>query len=182
VRDYVFAPLGGVARRSALRTIFNTTAAMTLMGLWHGAAWRFVLWGAGNGLVLSAYYVWRLHVPVGRRTRPTVLGLAAGWAATTACEMLLGVLFFAPDLATVALCWKRLFTAPWTSWLDPATGPLAAFCLAFWAVQFAGRTLDWRGAWDRLPAPVRGLAFATLVYVVLFGSVPVVEQFIYFQF
>ena len=52
-RDYLYIPLGG-NRGSALRTGFNLTVVFLLCGLWHGASWHFVAWGALHGLVLFA--------------------------------------------------------------------------------------------------------------------------------
>jgi alginate O-acetyltransferase complex protein AlgI len=50
-RDYVYIPLGG-NRRGKARTLANLTITMFLSGLWHGAAWTFVLWGLFHGLLL----------------------------------------------------------------------------------------------------------------------------------
>ncbi|MEO0479186.1 MAG: MBOAT family protein [Planctomycetota bacterium] len=52
LRDYLYIPLGG-NRRSRFRTYFNLSATMLLGGLWHGAAWTFVIWGAFHGLFLA---------------------------------------------------------------------------------------------------------------------------------
>lgn len=54
LRDYLYIPLGG-NRHGALKTYRNLFLTMLLGGLWHGAAWNFVLWGAFQGLVLVAY-------------------------------------------------------------------------------------------------------------------------------
>lgn len=50
-RDYVYIPLGG-NRKGTARTIFNTAVVWTLTGLWHGASWNFVMWGAYYGVLL----------------------------------------------------------------------------------------------------------------------------------
>ncbi|MCM1544307.1 MAG: MBOAT family protein [Ruminococcus sp.] len=50
-RDYVYIPLGG-NRKGTARTIFNTAVVWTLTGLWHGASWNFVVWGAYYGILL----------------------------------------------------------------------------------------------------------------------------------
>jgi D-alanyl-lipoteichoic acid acyltransferase DltB (MBOAT superfamily) len=55
-RDYVYYPLGG-SRASGLRHAFNLLTVFTLSGLWHGANWTFVIWGALNGLYLIASIV-----------------------------------------------------------------------------------------------------------------------------
>lgn len=51
-RDYLYIPLGG-NRRSAARNVFNLLTVFLLCGLWHGASWNFVLWGALHGLFLT---------------------------------------------------------------------------------------------------------------------------------
>ncbi|MEM7387711.1 MAG: MBOAT family O-acyltransferase [Verrucomicrobiota bacterium] len=51
LRDYLYIPLGG-NRGSTGRTCFNLMAVMVLGGLWHGASWTFVIWGAVHGLLL----------------------------------------------------------------------------------------------------------------------------------
>ena len=55
-RDYVFIPLGG-SRRGNLRTLLNLLVVMGLAGLWHGAAWTFVIWGLLHGLYLVIHAV-----------------------------------------------------------------------------------------------------------------------------
>jgi alginate O-acetyltransferase complex protein AlgI len=57
-RDYLFIPLGG-SRHGALRTVRNLVITMFLAGLWHGAAWTFVIWGLLHGFFLAAHAVLR---------------------------------------------------------------------------------------------------------------------------
>src|SRR5262249_2404963 len=54
MRDYVYIPLGG-SRQGSLRTYGNLLLTMTLCGLWHGASWNYVLWGAYNGVLLALH-------------------------------------------------------------------------------------------------------------------------------
>lgn len=58
IRDYLYIPLGG-NRGSLLFTIRNQLIAMALCGLWHGAAWNFMVWGIYHGVGLSLYRVYR---------------------------------------------------------------------------------------------------------------------------
>jgi alginate O-acetyltransferase complex protein AlgI len=53
LRDYLYVPLGG-NRKGRLRTYVNLLIVMLLGGLWHGAAWNFVVWGAIHGLLLGS--------------------------------------------------------------------------------------------------------------------------------
>ncbi len=57
-RDYLFIPLGG-SQRGAKRTVLNLVVTMFLAGLWHGAAWTFVVWGLVHGLFLGSHAMLR---------------------------------------------------------------------------------------------------------------------------
>ncbi len=57
-RDYLFIPLGG-SQRGARRTVANLVITMFLAGLWHGAAWTFVVWGLVHGTFLGGHAVLR---------------------------------------------------------------------------------------------------------------------------
>jgi len=70
VRDYLYVPLGG-NRSGRWRTAGNIVLVMVLLGLWHGAAWQFLIWGGVHGLLLAAE---RLARPLGfSKHLPTVL-------------------------------------------------------------------------------------------------------------
>jgi D-alanyl-lipoteichoic acid acyltransferase DltB (MBOAT superfamily) len=57
LRDYLYIPLGG-NRDGTLRTYRNLLLTMLLGGLWHGAQWTFVIWGAFHGILLAAHWWW----------------------------------------------------------------------------------------------------------------------------
>jgi D-alanyl-lipoteichoic acid acyltransferase DltB (MBOAT superfamily) len=59
LRDYLYIPLGG-NRRGGARQLTNLMITMVLGGLWHGAGWTFVMWGALHGLYLVTNHVWRI--------------------------------------------------------------------------------------------------------------------------
>jgi D-alanyl-lipoteichoic acid acyltransferase DltB (MBOAT superfamily) len=58
LRDYLYIPLGG-NRRGSLRKYFNLFITMLIGGIWHGAGWTFVIWGALHGLYLTIHHAWR---------------------------------------------------------------------------------------------------------------------------
>jgi alginate O-acetyltransferase complex protein AlgI len=91
LRDQVYIPLGGNRSRAA----FNLMATMLVAGLWHGAAWRFVLWGGLHGAMLVGHRLYRrigppLPRPLGRVITLVLVclawvpfraeGMAAAWA------------------------------------------------------------------------------------------------------
>jgi alginate O-acetyltransferase complex protein AlgI len=83
LRDYLYIPLGG-NRKGPARTLINLALVMLLGGLWHGAAWHFLLWGAFHGALLMGErlagkrsFVWFAPRPV--RTLVTFALVCVGW-------------------------------------------------------------------------------------------------------
>ncbi|WP_462185948.1 MULTISPECIES: MBOAT family O-acyltransferase [unclassified Frankia] len=87
LRDYVYLPLGG-NRKGRRRTYLNIMITMTLGGLWHGAAWTFVLWGSlhGGGLVTER----RIRARRADRIRAAEWARATGQARVTGQEQITG--------------------------------------------------------------------------------------------
>ena len=91
LRDYLYIPLGG-NRVGPLRQSGNLMATMLLVGLWHGAAWNFVVWGGVHGLFLV------IHTQYRRLFRP--LPTALGHALTLFAVIIAWVPFRAATLAS----------------------------------------------------------------------------------
>ncbi len=98
LRDYVYIPLGG-NRRTSMRRYVNLLATMLIGGLWHGAAWTFVIWGGLHGVYLMINHGWRW---MRRRLGiPSLPGGAALATVTTFVAVVVAWVFFrAPDLGT----------------------------------------------------------------------------------
>jgi D-alanyl-lipoteichoic acid acyltransferase DltB (MBOAT superfamily) len=78
-KDYLYIPLGG-NRVSEWRLYFNYFLVFTISGLWHGAAWTYVIWGALHGVYLIAAIVWKKYFSFGKRegkldNQPKVYGI-----------------------------------------------------------------------------------------------------------
>lgn len=79
-RDYIYIPLGG-NRRGRVRTVFNTCAVFLISGLWHGAAWNFIAWGAYWALVyVAGKEIFRIR----RNDAPLTLSQIPGMVTTFA--------------------------------------------------------------------------------------------------
>ena len=173
LRDYVYFPLGG-SRGGLVRAIRNTMLTMLLSGLWHGAAWTFVLWGGLHGLAMAVERVGRHHRI--RLPRP------AGWALTFLFVTCAFVLFRAQSVAEAAAIYAQMIALDGFV-LDYRSNGSHGVLLAGLAVVLLLPTsqtliLDW------LP-PRRWAAVATaamLVAAVLKVGVGANEEFIYFQF
>lgn len=100
LRDYLYIPLGG-NRRGTGRRYLNLFLTMLLGGLWHGAAWTFVAWGALHGAYLAANHAWiacRRHLGLAAG-RFGLLGRGVAIALTFAATVLGWVLFRATSFA-----------------------------------------------------------------------------------
>ena len=107
LRDYLYIPLGG-NRKGRTRTYINLMLTMLLGGLWHGASWNFVVWGAPHGLYLVIAGAWG-------RGRPStsdrlLVGRILRIVFTYALVTLTWLPFRLADLSDVWLFAVRLFT------------------------------------------------------------------------
>ena len=105
LKDYLYIPLGG-SRRGAGRRYLNMLTTMVLGGLWHGAAWTFVFWGALHGLFLTVNHFWRaVRKNLGHDlSRSTAIGRTASRTLTLFAVIVAWVFFRAeswPDAFAV---------------------------------------------------------------------------------
>jgi alginate O-acetyltransferase complex protein AlgI len=132
LRDYLYISLGG-NRRGRARTYLNVLLTMLLGGLWHGAAWHFVLWGAwhGSGLVVERAVRNRDARILSRR-----LGRAATWLATMLFVFYGWMIFRADSLHQVLAMTRALgdFSAP--VWLRSFAINLVVFATPLVLMQF----------------------------------------------
>ena len=99
LRDYLYIPLGGNRHGRALR-YFNLMTTMALGGLWHGAAWTFVAWGALHGLYLCINHAWSRYGPsIPSSSRLAPAAYVAAWLLTFLCVVIAWVLFRADSMA-----------------------------------------------------------------------------------
>ncbi len=179
LRDYLYKPLGGSWHGEA-RTVFALMTTMLLGGLWHGADWKFVLWGALHGAALVTERVARPFVPRALQGRAgTVLGTLLVFHVVC----LAWILFRADTMGTVVI-YLQTFVQSGSLTMEqarPATVALVAFGLL---LQFAPP--DWQARLSRrlLRAPDWALAGAASVLIVGINAMGPdgVAPFIYFQF
>jgi alginate O-acetyltransferase complex protein AlgI len=115
LRDFLYIPLGG-NRGGRLLTYRNLMITMVLGGLWHGAAWTFVLWGAFHGLGLVGE-----HALGGRIRAPAWLK----WLVTFHLVVFGWILFRSQSLSLVGTFLSRLFTpGRATLWTAPVVGAI----------------------------------------------------------
>jgi alginate O-acetyltransferase complex protein AlgI len=137
LRDYLYFPLGG-NRRGPARRHLNLFITMLLGGLWHGAAWTFVLWGALHGVFLVANHLWRgLRQRLGwRQGAAGKLGRVTGIAVTFLVVVLAWVPFRATSFAAATAMLAGLFG--WNGVAGPEGAGAAIFGIAYGAELYQG--------------------------------------------
>ena len=107
-RQYVYIPLGGNRKGAAMQALF-VAIVFLLTGLWHGAGWTFVAWGAIHGLLVLSNHLWA-------RWSPIRLPRLVTWPATVLAAIFLWVLFRSPNwtVATKVIS-AMTFVAPHTA-------------------------------------------------------------------
>jgi D-alanyl-lipoteichoic acid acyltransferase DltB (MBOAT superfamily) len=179
LRNYLYKPLGG-NRHGRLKSYRNLMVTMLLGGIWHGAAWKFVAWGAlhGGGLAVE-----RMLEPwLGRRSQ----SLAARAIATFVVFhfVCFAWIFFRAEDFAVARLYISGFGAGWSAGLTQA-GPFMVVLIALGlAGQFTSAALFERAAIALGRMPVWGLgATAGIVVAAINALGPAgVAPFIYFRF
>jgi alginate O-acetyltransferase complex protein AlgI len=169
-RDYVYIPLGG-SRGPGWATVRNLMITMALCGLWHGANWTFIVWGAYQGLLLV----------VNRMARGPWQRLPAGiQRAATFGSWILGMAIFrSADLGMAGTLLGRMFTwQPGPAFIGVDT-LIVMLGVAAVIAHWAPNTWELRHRWAPSWAVGFAAAFAASLFV-LFGSRPV--PYIYFQF
>lgn len=171
LRDYIYIPLGG-ARRGNMRTYVNLGIVFLLSGLWHGAAWTYVLWGAVWGL---AYIVER--AAIGKEERP----FSISSLLYTACLILITMsIFRAPSVSGLcdifsAICSPTLLEIPTGVTPFVTIIPMLLF-------EYVGRKKEFPLSKFPVKLVLRWLVYAVLAYAVVFAIDESSSQFIYFQF
>ncbi len=206
LRDYLYISLGG-NRRGPTRRYINLFLTMAIGGLWHGAAWTFVFWGALHGAMLIVNHAWRAvwKTPINRWWSR---GIAR--AITFLCVALAWVFFRAPDMQSAFAIYRGLVA--WTPDISASALAYDLGWLVFWMsiVWFWPNTQQWMARvrpafnysssdlredpllvpvantpWQRLvlwrPNPAFAIALGLGVAASLL-SLQRVSEFLYFQF
>jgi alginate O-acetyltransferase complex protein AlgI len=182
LRDYLYIPLGG-NRKGPRRTLIHLALTMLLGGLWHGAAWTFVAWGAYQGVLLIAH---RLMMPwLDRVTRfASPLGRSA-WRMVTLvgffqCVCFGWLIFRANSLEQIGLLTQTLLTG--VDWAGSGIRELLFFVFPLLVMQVVQYWRDDLNVLLRTPAPIRGMAYAAMFFGLVLLGEGFDQPFIYFQF
>jgi alginate O-acetyltransferase complex protein AlgI len=178
IRDYLYIPLGG-GRGNPLRAAAVLIGTMALAGLWHGANYTFIVWGAG----------WGLYILVVRALPPVNVPAQLTWLVHMLVVILLWVIFRSPNLGYALGYLETMFSfrGGLPAAVDDAAPvvQVAAGVAALFALHWAEWRLQHRGvlfALRRIDGPLlRGLFAGLAVLLVLLPTYNV-NPFIYFRF
>jgi D-alanyl-lipoteichoic acid acyltransferase DltB (MBOAT superfamily) len=179
LRDYLYKPLGG-NRHGRLKTYRNLMITMLLGGIWHGAAWKFVMWGAlhGGGLAIE-----RMAMPwLGQRPASRA-GTILSWLIVFHFVCFAWIFFRAEDF-TVASVFIRGLGAGWDQPIQQAQPAMVALILIGMAGQFLPPGSFERAGQALARVPYWGLGVASgLILAVINALGPEgIAPFIYFRF
>jgi len=185
LHDYLYVPLGG-NRSGRWRTYRNLVLTMVLGGLWHGAAWTFVAWGAAHGVLLAVHRALGAYEPRGRPLAPRPTDL---WKVVATFHLvgLAWVFFRADSFGAAGEYFSGLLritdlAAPGDLGMASALVLVAVFLVAMVSLDWVDRSrasirpLQRWGA-IRIGVPVGVMVAALIVWS---GGAP--EPFIYFRF
>jgi alginate O-acetyltransferase complex protein AlgI len=187
-KDYLYLPLGG-SKVPVPRWYFNLFIIFLISGLWHGANWTFIVWGAINGFyVIFGLATQRLrdkfNKAIGLSNRPKLL--AAVQILTVFTLIAFVRIFFRASSVTQAVSIiKKIFTFSGKIWFDSPSMVLftlfaiAVLIAAEWKIEFYKGQFSFFNHKNSL---VRKLSYAALIILILLLGAFDGAQFIYFQF
>lgn len=183
LRDYVYIPLGG-NRKGTIRTYVNNFLTMLIGGLWHGAAWKFVFWGAMHGVGLAVHKACR---PILSRIPDNIFTAIPFTIITFVYVSLLWVFFRAANFADSVTIIKSIFADFHISYLPQFFHIHTAWCvmmLILFVCHFLPSALILRArhTFIRSPWIVKLFIFLLVVQFVVIYMSAEIAPFIYFQF
>ena len=180
LRDYLYIPLGG-NRKGTVRTYVNLMVTMILGGLWHGAAWTFVLWGTIHGFALMI----EKRFDIAEKTSSgSALKRLIGWVYTMLVVVFAWVFFRSQTFGDAWGILSKMLYIP-RAWSGSITwiSARAVMILSLLAAIHSIRGSKYR-KWLQLPADKWYTAFllSMLIWVVILFRAKGFHPFVYFQF
>src|SRR5689334_12035037 len=183
--DYLYIPLGG-NRVSVPRWYFNLLFVFLLSGLWHGANWTFILWGAINGLYLIFSLVFKkfnekLSVFTGLKKNPRISAFVQIVTAFLLTNFA-WIFFRANSIGNAFLIIRKIFTFKGPLFIDtPSLIVYSLLAIALLLIsEFITEFYPELSLINHKYKPVRYVAYACLITIILLLGVFDGGQFIYF--
>ena len=187
LRDYIYIPLGG-NRKGAARTYLNNFLTMLIGGLWHGASWLYVLWGAYHGMLLAVHKFCRTHLPrLPENVRGTWPVRLANMTVTFVLVVIGFVFFRARSLETVGEIYTQIFTAFHPEIFIQFVGSYSLIVAAIAAGFVMHMTpRSWTGgvtrAYVAMPLVMQGFLLAAVLFFIIQSRSAELVPFVYLQY
>jgi len=184
LKDYLYIPLGG-SRKGKIRTVINLMITMLLGGLWHGAALRFVIWGALHGFGLVINRIW--NSIFGDRLKKDRIGRAVAVFITFQFVSFCWIFFRATDMGSVKMMLKQIFEnfSP-GSYMTVLPAYSSAFLLILvgYLIHFLPERIkeSYRGLFIRIPVIAQMVVIFIIAILLYQMRTTDVMPFIYFRF
>lgn len=183
LRDYVYIPLGG-NRKGTARTYLNNFLTMLIGGLWHGAAWKFIFWGAMHGVGLAVH---KASMPILSKIKDNWFTIFISWLVTFIFVSLLWVFFRAKDFSDSILIINNIFVDFHWNQIPQFFEARMVWCIMMIALtimhfipqSFADKV---QMLFVKSPWMIKLISFILVVQLVIEFMSEEVSPFIYFQF
>ena len=180
LRDYLYKPLGG-SRHGPRKTAFALMATMLLGGIWHGANYTFLVWGALHGLVLTFEHFLQPRTP-NNASRRFLLGKVLGWMYTSIVVLVAWVFFRAVDVQQAISIVSEMFAGGIKVVMSASVKQIFFLAALLFVLQFPLERLLVALREGRVShAAVVTLSFWGVIASIVLGA-PAAVPFIYFQF
>lgn len=194
IRDYVYIPLGG-NRKGHMRTYVNLFASMAICGLWHGAAWTFVIWGAYHGILLMIHRFFVGEKKIGTKSRflNSNAGLFFSILVTQIFVFIGWMIFRANSLEDLAVCIQKIifFDFQFSTFTKLAVIAGVALIVILFVLMFSKRFastvhkicyFDYLGLLSNQKIRYWVIYVAIFVAAIFLLAPPETPEFIYFAF
>lgn len=182
LRDYLYISMGG-NRHGMVRTYFNLFMTMLLGGLWHGANWKFVLWGAMHGAMLAIEKIFNTYAPIPKNIITKIAGVLFTFHFVSFCW----IFFRADSFANATEVIQRI--ASGFSWqMLPQFADAYPFIilamLVGYLLHFTPKKIEdiFERGMVKSPVLVKSLFVAVIAWISVQVAGSDVVPFIYFQF
>lgn len=186
LRDYVYIPLGG-SRKGKARTYLNNFLTMVIGGLWHGASWMYMLWGAYHGLLLALHKAFRKVYSIPDSLRGSIPLKVLNTSVTFGLVVVGFAIFRADSLETLTAMGSQivndfhLSVAPQfiESYLLIVLAMTAALLLHYSPRKW---TTGLTEAYADTSVPLQGVMLAIVIFLVIQAASSDLVPFIYLQY
>jgi D-alanyl-lipoteichoic acid acyltransferase DltB (MBOAT superfamily) len=183
LRDYLYISLGG-NRKGKVRTYANLFLTMLIGGLWHGAAWRFVVWGGLHGVALAVERLLKPYIKVPQNIFTRIIGVILTFHFVTLAWIFFRARDFSTAMELIGKISHLSFKAEhWLSVAAAYQNVLIVLLTGFIMHFLPSRFVQWlQKVFTDMPVVAKALVIGLVLWLVYATASSEIQPFIYFQF